>query len=80
MTCLKIQVPLPEKYVRTGPAHFVDANKRLVLRLLDFGVILSLKKKSKKTISRLDNRVPMRYNRGRLALNTHECQQNSLKS
>ena len=43
MTCLKIQVPLPEKYVRTGPAYFVGANKRLSLalrklRIVKFGV------------------------------------------
>ena len=29
--------------------------------------------------STIDNRVLMRYNRERLALTTHECQQNSLK-
>ena len=36
MTCSKIQVPLPEKYVRTGPAYSacsVDTTKKLVAGL-----------------------------------------------
>ncbi|MBQ1387800.1 hypothetical protein IIY68_03365 [Candidatus Saccharibacteria bacterium] len=36
MTCLKIQVPLPEKYVRTGPAYFVGANNKVSFEITEF--------------------------------------------
>ena len=39
MTCLKIQVPLPEKYVRTGPAYSacsVGANNKVSFEITEF--------------------------------------------